>query len=124
MDEACLLVYDSDCRLCVAVKHKLERTGVGQPGHEVRFIPYQSDEAKQVLGPSYRPGRPDMAFLVRPSGHVEQGLNAFLPLASSLPAGRVLLWSLRVPFVKRLAEGVYRCIARYRYRLFGEAPHV
>lgn len=118
---ACLLVYDGGCRLCIAAKHKLEQAGVGQAGSDVRFVPYQSPEARQALGPAYRPGRPDMAFLIRPSGDIQQGLDAFLPLASSLPAGWILLGLLRMPFAKRAAEGIYRLIARHRYRWFGEA---
>lgn len=120
-DDACLLVYDGNCRLCVIVKRKLERAEAGPAGCPVRFVPYQSDEAKTVLGPQYRPGRPDMAFLVRPSGHIEQGLDAFLPLAPRVAGGRLLLRLLQIPFAKRLADRLYRFIARYRYRLFGKA---
>jgi len=120
-ERACLLIYDGECRLCVSTKHKLEQAGVGKAGSDVQFVAYQSEEAKRVLGQLYRLGRPDMAFLVRPSGEVHQGLEAFLPLAPSLPGGRLLLWCLRIPLAKRLAEWGYRMIARHRYRLFGEA---
>lgn len=119
--ETCLLVYDGECRLCVETKHKLEQAGLGKVDSDVRFVPYQSDEAKQALGTRYIPGRPDMAFLVRPTGEVSQGLDAFLPLAPSLPGGRVLLWLVRFPRIRRAAEWSYRTIARHRYRLFGEA---
>ena len=119
--QTCLLIYDGECRLCISTKRKLEQAGVGQAGSDVRFLPYQSEEARKALGQKYTLGRPDMAFLVRPSGEVRQGLDAFLPLAPSLPGGRLLLWCLRVPLAKRLAEWGYRMIARYRYSLFGEA---
>lgn len=119
--QSCLLIYDGECQLCVFTKQKLEQAGVGQAGSGVRFLPYQSDEAKRALGQQYRLGRPDMAFLVRPSGQVLQGLDAFLPLAPSLPGGGLFLWCLRIPLAKRLAEWGYRMIARHRYRLFGEA---
>lgn len=118
--QSCLLIYDSECRLCVATKHKLEQAGVGRAGSDIRFLPYQSDEAKSALGKQYCLGRPDMAFLVRPSGEVYRGLDAFLPLAPSLPGGRILLGCLRIPLAKRLVEWGYRMIARHRYRLFGE----
>jgi predicted DCC family thiol-disulfide oxidoreductase YuxK len=119
--QTCLLIYDGECQLCVSTKQKLERAGVGQTGSDIRFLPYQSDEAKQVLGENYRSGRPDMAFLVRPSGEVCQGLDAFLPLLPRLPGGQSLLWCLRIPFLRRLAVWGYRLVARYRYHLFGEA---
>ena len=52
----------------------------------------QSDEAKLALGREYRPGRPETAFLIRPSGEVLKGLDAFLPLVPNLPGGKLLLW--------------------------------
>ena len=78
--QVCLLVYDGECRLCVSTKQKLEELGIGQTESDVRFLAYQSETAKRMLGPNYRPGRPNVAFLIRPSGEVIQGLEAFLPL--------------------------------------------
>jgi len=121
-EQACLLIYDGECRLCVSTKQALERAGVGQTGSDIRFLPYLSDEAKRVLGESYRLGRPDMAFLIQPSGEIRRGLDAFLPLVPSLPGGRFLLWSLRIPLVRSFAVWGYQVIARHRYRLFGVAP--
>lgn len=118
-DEVCLLVYDEGCRLCVGTKEKLEQAGLGRVGSEIRFVPYQSDEAKRALGARYIPGRPDVAFLVKPTGEVREGLEAFLPIMNSLRGGRLLLWLLRFRLLKRAAELVYRVIARHRYRLFG-----
>ncbi len=62
-----------------------------------------------------------MAFLIRPSGEVLQGLDALLPLVPNLPGGKLLLWWLGFPSVKRLAEWGYCMIARHRYQWFGEA---
>lgn len=118
---ACLLLYDGECRLCIFVKTKLEQLRVGQAGTDIRFLTYQSDEAQIALGRKHRPGCPAVAFLIRPSGEVLQGLDAFLPLVSTLPGGKLLLWWLRFPSAKRLAEWGYRMIARHRYRWFGEA---
>ena len=42
--QACLLVYDGQCRLCVAAK---------QPHADaspIQMVPYQSEEARQALG--------------------------------------------------------------------------
>lgn len=116
-----LLVYDGECRLCVSAKQKLEERGVGRAESDVRFLAYQSEAAKKIFGSGYRPGRPDTAFLILPSGKVLQGLEAFFPLIHTLPGGTLLLWWLRFPFVKRLAEWGYRMVARHRYRWFGEA---
>ncbi|MBX3331073.1 MAG: DUF393 domain-containing protein [Nitrospira sp.] len=119
--QVCLLVYDGECRLCVSTKQKLEAVGVGQAESDVRFLAYQSEAAKRMLGSNYRPGRPNVAFLIRPSGEVVQGFEAFLPLVPIFPGGKLLLWWLRFPSAKRLAEWGYRIVARHRYRWFGEA---
>ncbi len=121
---ACVLIYDAECRLCVATKTKLDRIGISQAGPDVRFLAYQSEEAMKVLGEDYRPGRPDMAFLIRSSGEVLQGFAAFLPFIPHLPGGKLLQWALRFPFAKRLAEVGYRMVARHRYRWFGSAKPV
>jgi predicted DCC family thiol-disulfide oxidoreductase YuxK len=97
---------------------------MGQTGTNVRFLAYQSEEARKALGHNYRPGRPEMAFLIRPSGEVLQGLEAFLPFGPNLPGGTLLLRWLRFPFAKQLAERGYRTIARHRYRWFGEVKPV
>ena len=122
--QACRLVYDAEYRLCVSVKSKLEPVGFDQAGDQVRFLAYQSEEAMKALGHNYRPGRPEMAFLIRPSGEVLQGQEAFRPFIPNLPGGMLLLRGLRFPFTKQLAERAYRTIARHRYRWFGEVKSV
>lgn len=118
----CLLLYDGQCRLCVTAKRGLEQFGTERSSGEVRMIPYQSEEAKQVLGARYRSGRPDVAFLVYPDGKVATGLDAFLPLLPGLTGGRVLAWLFTLPLVKPVGYVLYRLVARYRYRLFGTVP--
>jgi predicted DCC family thiol-disulfide oxidoreductase YuxK len=117
----CVLIYDGECRLCVGTKRKLEQSPPPESG-QVRFIPYQSEEAKQALGSRYRAGRPEMAFLVEPSGLVREGLDAFMPLLTGYPGGRVLVRWARAPFVRRVLTRLYRSVARHRYRWFGSVP--
>lgn len=112
-----ILIYDSQCRLCVTAKEGLERAG-NREG--VRFVPYQSEEAACRLGKDYEPGRPAVAFLVDQDGNVSRGLEAFLPLLPGLRGGRPLQALMKVPFIKPLAYVVYRLVARYRYRWFGQ----
>jgi len=111
-----ILIYDGECRLCVSAKEGLEQVG-GEKG--VRFVPYQSEEAACRLGKEYKPGRPDVAFLVEQDGTINRGLDAFLPLVPGLPGGRLLLALLHVPLLRPLARLVYRLVARNRYRWFG-----
>ena len=120
--QACLLVYDGQCRLCVTAQQGLERLGTRADSVPVRMVPYQSDEAKQALGDAYRPGRPDVAFLVRPNGEIASGLDAFRALLPGLRGGRALSVLLRLPLVQPVGYLLYRLVARYRYFLFGTVP--
>lgn len=117
--QPCLLIYDAHCRFCVAAKEGLDRAGMGAAESGVRLIPYDSQDAMLALGDRYRPGPPSMAYLVSSGGTVSQGLDAFLPLLSRLPGGRVIRWMMRWSVTRALAERVYGLIARHRYRLFG-----
>jgi predicted DCC family thiol-disulfide oxidoreductase YuxK len=118
----CLLVYDGECRLCVTAKKGLERLETHANATPVRMVPYQSEEAKQALGESYRPGRPNAAFLVRPNGEIARGLDAFLALLPGLKGGRVLSVLLSLPLIKLFGYLLYWFVARYRYAVFGKVP--
>jgi len=118
----CLLIYDGRCRLCVTAKNGIEQLQSELAGNNVRMITYQSEEATRILGTEYRPGRPDVAFLVGADGRVARGLEAFLPLLPGLKGGWFLALLLRFPGATPLGNLLYRFVARYRYRLFGEVP--
>ena len=120
--EVCLLIYDGQCRLCVTAKKGLERLEPHADAPPIRMVPYQSEEAKQVLRESYRPGRPHAAFLVRPNGEIARGLDAFLSLLPGLKGGRVLAVLLSLPLVKPIGYLLYWFVARYRYSIFGTVP--
>jgi predicted DCC family thiol-disulfide oxidoreductase YuxK len=115
----CLLIYDGDCQFCVTAKEGLERISVGSDVSSVRMIPYRSEEAQHVLGATYRPGRPEAAFLVRANGEIASGLDAFLPLLPGLRGGTFIRALLAIPIIRPFAYLLYRLIARYRYALFG-----
>jgi predicted DCC family thiol-disulfide oxidoreductase YuxK len=120
--QACLLIYDGQCRLCVNAKKGLERLEAHADATPIRMVPYQSEEAKLALGESYRPGRPNAAFLVRPNGEIAHGLDAFLALLPGLKGGRALSVLLSFPLVKPFGYLLYWFVARYRYSVFGQVP--
>jgi predicted DCC family thiol-disulfide oxidoreductase YuxK len=122
VSQACLLVYDGHCRLCVTAKNGLEQLGTHADATPVRMVPYQSEEAKQALGGSYQPGRPNAAFLVHPNGEIARGLDAFLALLPGLKGGRILSALLSFPVVKPFGYLLYWFVARYRYSIFGQVP--
>jgi predicted DCC family thiol-disulfide oxidoreductase YuxK len=115
----CLLIYDGRCRMCVTAKRGLER--LTSEGDGLRMIPYQSEEARKVLGARYHGDRPEAAFLVT-GERVATGLDAFLPLLPGLKGGRLLAKMFALPFVKPFAYWIYGLVARYRYKLFGQVP--
>jgi len=122
--QTCLLIYDGQCRLCVTAKEGLERLETHTDAPPVRMVPYQSEEAKQALRESYRSGRPNAAFLVRPNGEIARGLDAFLSLLPGLKGGRLLAVLLSHPLVKPFGNLLYWFVARYRYSIFGTVPLV
>jgi predicted DCC family thiol-disulfide oxidoreductase YuxK len=111
-----ILIYDGQCRLCVTAKETLERRA---DGGDIRFVPYQSEEAAHCLGSGYKSDRPDAAFLVEADGTIKKGLDAFVPLLPGLRGGWILLALWRVPWLRPLAHALYRVVARYRYQWFG-----
>ena len=116
------VIYDDRCRLCVNAKKGMERLAQEDSEPQVRFLPYQSQEAERYLGQHYSRGRPEVAFLVGPDGDIRSGLDAFLPLLPGMPGGRFLLAVIRFPLVRPLLNAAYRVLARHRYRWFGEVP--
>src|ERR1051326_4221541 len=122
--QTCLLIYDGQCRLCVTAKKGLERMESHTDAPPIRMVPYQSEEAKQALRESYRSGRPNAAFLVRPNGEIARGLDAFLSLLPGLKGGRILAVLLSLPLVKPFGYLLYWFVARYRYSIFGTVPLV
>jgi predicted DCC family thiol-disulfide oxidoreductase YuxK len=120
--QACLLIYDGQCRLCVTAKKGLERLETHTDTAPIRTAPYQSEEANQALGECYQPGRPNVAFLVRPNGEIAKGLDAFVALLPGLKGGRVFSVLLSFPLFKPFAHLLYWLVARYRYSVFGKVP--
>lgn len=116
----CALVYDGHCRLCVAAKTHLERLESGRSAAPLRLIPYDSPEARRLLREEYRPGRPEVAFLIDSTGKVTRGLDAFLPLLPAIKGGPFLAGFFRLPLIKPFARLLYSLVAKHRYKLFGE----
>lgn len=120
MRDGCTVIYDGECRFCVKSKEGFERLACQSA--PVRFIPYQSSEAEQILGPEYRSGRPEVAYRVGSDGRIHQGLDAMLPLLLGLPGGRLAGALLSLPGMKPMAHRLYALVARNRYRWFGATP--
>lgn len=114
----CILIYDGECRVCVAAKTHLQRWRE-KDGHRIAYVPYQSQEAEPWLGDLPRPSRPDVAVLVAANGTLYRGLDAFIELLPHLEKGRFLARLLKLPPIRPIARLAYRLFARHRYRWFG-----
>ena len=112
------LIYDSHCRVCVAVKQKLEQTRLSG---QTEFVPYASQKARERLGHRYQPGqRPPMAYWVDERGTVVGGLEAFLPLATGLRVGKMFTFFWRCRVCRVILLALYKLVATHRYRWFEE----
>ena len=108
------LVYDGMCRICTRLskllvtwdsRRNIEVVPSQATGVMARFpwIPVKSfSEAIQLVGPG---------------GETWQGAAAVEQLLTILPRGRWIAWVFRVPFVRALADRMYRWVARNRYRM-------
>lgn len=117
-ESSCIVIFDGQCRLCTVTKSALERWPSGS-SPPVRYLPYDSPEAKTLLGQRYRPGPPNVAWLYEPGTEIAEGLETFLRLLPRFRGGRLLVALLRFPFIHPLAARSYALIARHRYRWFG-----
>ena len=109
------LIYDSHCRLCVAVKRTLE-----QRSTHIQFVPYDSRKAQECLGKNYQAGRrPPMAYWVDEQGTVIGGLEAFFPVLHGLTSWKISMFFWRFYPCRQAMTGLYQFVAKHRYRWFG-----
>jgi predicted DCC family thiol-disulfide oxidoreductase YuxK len=113
------LVYDGNCNVCgrlVKVLHawdrneEIEVVPSQQPGVMARFpwIPARAYvEAVQLIGPG---------------GRTWSGAAAIEQLLNALPRGRLISWVFKIPFVRGIADRLYKWFARNRYH-FGCGEH-
>lgn len=108
------LVYDGMCRICNPLAN------VVRTWDRDRLIEVVPSQAAGVM--ARFPWIPEKAFsqaiqLVGPGGRTWQGAAAVEELLTVLPRGRWIAWIFRIPYVRVLADRVYRWVARNRYRL-------
>jgi predicted DCC family thiol-disulfide oxidoreductase YuxK len=108
------IVYDGACKVCQGLVRRLERW---DKQRVFEIVP------SQAAGVHARfPWIPTRSFaqsvqLVRRDGRTWQGAAAIEAIIDGLPKGKLITWVFAIPFVRPLAERVYRWFARNRYRL-------
>ena len=109
------VVYDGDCSVCERIVLRLEQWD----DHDLlEIIPSQRDDVRARF-----PWIPHSAYaeslqLIRTAdGRTWQGGAAVEQLLDVLPRGRRISWVFSVPFVRAIADRLYRWFARNRYQL-------
>jgi predicted DCC family thiol-disulfide oxidoreductase YuxK len=108
------VLYDGDCPLCRTAVSRLMAWDVN--GHLV-FIRAQSPELKARFPWLSSEALRTSIHLVGPGKRTWDGAGAVEELVRILPRWRWMAWLFRLPLARPLARGVYRWIARNRYRL-------
>lgn len=108
------LVYDGMCTICNPLADLVRKWDRHQ---RIEVVPSQSNGVMARF-----PWIPPKAFtqaiqLVGPGGVTWQGAAAVEQLLTVLPRGRWIAWIFRIPYVRVLADRIYRWVARNRYRL-------
>lgn len=109
------VVYDGFCNVCkrlVGLLSRWDRSGI------LEVVPSQKAGI-----PARFPWIPARAFaqsvqVIRTSdGKTWQGAAALEQILDVLPKGKLVSWIFSIPFIRPLAERLYRWFARNRYRL-------
>lgn len=108
------VVYDGDCRVCRRMVQRLK----AWDRHGTFEIVASQDTGVRARFP-WIPARAyrESVQLVGPGGSTWQGAAAIERILDLLPRGRLISWIFHVPFVRRIADRLYRWFARNRYRL-------
>ena len=109
------LVFDGQCRFCVACVGLLRRW---DRARRLTAVPFQDGAALERLPVRPRQAELEAAMhLVRGDGAVFAGAKAAPPLLRLLPGGTLLAALFAVPGVPGTAAAVYRWVARRRHKL-------
>jgi predicted DCC family thiol-disulfide oxidoreductase YuxK len=109
------VIYDGHCKVCGRMVKVLTRW---DRNHELEILPSQTPGLNARF-----PWIPSRAYVesmqvVRTSdGRTWQSAGALEELLNVLPKGAVFSWLFRIPFVRPLADGIYRWFARNRYHM-------
>lgn len=108
------VVYDGFCRICRRLAASLEKM---DREHRFEIVPSQHPGVRARF-----PWIPARAYdaslqLIARDGRTLQGAAAIEQIIRDLPKGRAVAWLFRIPFVRTIADYVYRTFARHRRKL-------
>jgi predicted DCC family thiol-disulfide oxidoreductase YuxK len=111
-----IVVFDGLCGMCDTFVQFLLHA---DKHHHLMFVSFQSDAGQTLLSTSGLATTPETLYVVTHNQHVLAESTAVLHVLRMLPLPYSLLAVFRVlPTSTR--DGLYRIIARNRYRIFGK----
>lgn len=111
-----IVLYDGQCRFCIAQtrnlvalarKDALELVDFQQPGVLDRYPGITHDACMQAM------------HLITPEGRIYKGFEAAVHAVATRPVLGKIAYLYYLPGLKQLCDLGYRIIANYRYRLLG-----
>ncbi|OXM15378.1 thiol-disulfide oxidoreductase DCC family protein [Paenibacillus herberti] len=117
------VLYDGQCRLCLAAVDSLQRLN---PREQLRYTAVQQTTAEE-LNSLFRGEPPDVLKLmelihvVDRQGRVHSGSDAIIRAMRSVRGFGPAALLYRLPGMSRLADALYRYVAARRYDWFGSA---
>jgi predicted DCC family thiol-disulfide oxidoreductase YuxK len=107
-------VYDGMCMVCTRLSRALDKW---DRHHQIEVVPSQASGVMARF-----PWIPAHAYiealqLIGPGGETWSGAAAIEQLLVVLPKGKLVAWIFDVPFVRPLADRLYKWFARNRYKL-------
>lgn len=112
-----ILLYDGFCNLCIAsVRFIKKRDREGQ----FRFVPLQSDEGVKLLAEWKISDQGNGTVILLYSEKIYMRSDASLMVFRILGRGWQLLYGFII-LPRSIRDGIYRLVAKIRYRLFGRS---
>ncbi len=111
------IIYDAECRLCVATQHQIARW---DRKNRLGFLPYQDPEMRRRFPDISMEACAISIHFVDADGKIWVGAEAFREILRLLPGGTWFRLLYAAPGGLWLAKKIYRWTADHRYQLLGK----
>ena len=108
-----ILIYDGECRFCIASQKLLRRF----VGWRLQSVPMQRAEVMQ-LHPELTPEKAQSRLHLVVGDQLFGGMEAVVQTLALRPIGKIAL-IYYAPVLRRVLDMVYAWIAQHRYQIFG-----
>ncbi len=115
-----IVLYDGKCNFCNAIVNFVIKKDKKK---KFRFAPIQSKEARKLLRDHNEAFASLHTVYYINEGHVEKRSHAVFGIFRQLGAP-YSMFSLFRYLPKFITDGVYKFIAKHRYKWFGESDHI